>query len=137
MNFLYVHNAIKKNIGKLGVIITLESKNFNEKIKDFGHKLAMHIAASNPLAINITDMDKNILNKEKEIIAKELKNSNKPANIVEKISKAKLKKFTEENTLIDQIWIMDTKKKIKDVITELGKENSLIIKDFIRYKVGE
>ena len=137
MNFLYVHNAIKKNIGKLGVIITLESKNFNEKIKDFGHKLAMHIAASNPLAINITDMDKNILNKEKEIIAKELKNSNKSANIVEKISKAKLKKFTEENTLIDQIWIMDTKKKVKDVITELGKENSLIIKDFIRYKVGE
>ena len=137
VNFLYVHNAIKKNIGKLGVIITLESKNFNEKIKDFGHKLAMHIAASNPLAINITDMDKNILNKEKEIIAKELKNSNKSANIVEKISKAKLKKFTEENTLIDQIWIMDTKKKVKDVITELGKENSLIIKDFIRYKVGE
>ena len=113
------------------------SSNFNEKIKDFGHKLAMHIAASNPLAINITDMDKNILNKEKEIIAKELKNSNKSANIVEKISKAKLKKFTEENTLIDQIWIMDTKKKVKDVITELGKENSLIIKDFIRYKVGE
>ena len=109
----------------------------SEKVKDFGHKLAMHIAALNPLAIEADQIDKNILEKEKEIISKELKNLGKAANIVEKISKGKLEKFKQENTLINQIWIMDSKKTVKDVINELGKENSLIIKDFIRYKVCE
>ena len=137
INFSYVHTSVKKNIGKLGVIATIESKKFNEKIKDFGHKLAMHIAASDPLAIDVGQIDKNILEKEKEIIAKELKNSGKAANIVEKISKGKLEKFKQENTLINQIWIMDPKKKVRDVITELGKENTITIKDFVRYKVGE
>ena len=137
INFSYVHTSVKKNIGKLGVIATIESKKFNEKINDFGHKLAMHIAASDPLAIDVGQIDKNILEKEKEIIAKELKNSGKAANIVEKISKGKLEKFKQENTLINQIWIMDSKKKVKEVISELGRENNLIIKDFIRYKVGE
>ena len=137
MNFSYVHKLVKKNIGKLGVVVTVESKKFDEKIKVFGHKLAMHIAASNPLAIDVGQIDKNILEKEKEIITKELNNSGKAANIVEKILKGKLEKFKQENTLINQIWIMDSKKKVKDVITELGKENNPIIKDFIRYKVGE
>ena len=137
INFSYVHTSVKKNIGKLGVIATIESKKFNEKINDFGHKLAMHIAASDPLAIDVGQIDKNILEKEKEIIAKELKNSGKAANIVEKISKGKLEKFKQENTLINQTWIMNPKKKVKDVIAELGNENSITIKDFVRYKVGE
>ena len=137
MNFSYVHAALKKNIGKLGVVVCIESKKFNEQIKDFGHKLAMHIAASNPLVIEVSQLDKKMLEKEKEIISEELRNSNKDANIVEKILKGKLEKFIQENTLINQIWIMDPKKKVKDVIAELGKENSITIKDFVRYKVGE
>ena len=137
MNFSYVHSALKKNIGKLGVLVSVESKKFNEQIKNFGHKLAMHIAASNPLAVDFNQLDKKILEKEHEIISEELKNSGKDANIVEKISKGKLEKFKQENTLINQIWIMDQKKKVKDVIAELGKENSITIKDFVRYKVGE
>jgi elongation factor Ts len=137
MNFSYVHAALKKNIGKLGVVVCIESKKFNEQIKDFGHKLAMHIAASNPLVIEVSQLDKKMLEKENEIISEELRNSNKDANIVEKISKGKLEKFIQENTLINQIWIMDPKKKVKDVIAELGKENSITIKDFVRYKVGE
>ena len=137
MNFSYVHAALKKNIGKLGVVVCIESKKFNEQIKDFGHKLAMHIAASNPLVIEVSQLDKKMLEKEKEIISEELRNSNKDANIVEKISKGKLEKFKQENTLINQIWIMDPKKKVKDVIAELGNENSITIKDFVRYKVGE
>ena len=137
MNFSYVHAALKKNIGKLGVVVCIESKKFNEQIKDFGHKLAMHIAASNPLVIEVSQLDKKMLEKEKEIISEELRNSNKDANIVEKILKGKLEKFIQENTLINQIWIMDSKKKVKDVIAELGNENSITIKDFVRYKVGE
>ena len=137
MNFSYVHAALKKNIGKLGVVVCIESKKFNEQIKDFGHKLAMHIAASNPLVIEVSQLDKKMLEKENEIISEELRNSNKDANIVEKILKGKLEKFIQENTLINQIWIMDPKKKVKDVIAELGNENSITIKDFVRYKVGE
>ena len=137
MNFSYVHAALKKNIGKLGVIVCVESKKFNDQIKSFGHKLAMHIAATNPLAIDVNQLDKKILEKENEIISEELKNSNKDTNIIEKILKGKLEKFKQENTLINQIWIMDPKKKVKDVIAELGKENSITIKDFVRYKVGE
>ena len=137
MNFPYVHAALKKNIGKLGVVVCIESTKFNQQIKDFGHKLAMHIAASNPLAIEINQLDKKMLEKENEIISEELKNSGKSDNIIEKISRGKLEKFKQENTLINQIWIMDPKKKVKDVIAELGKENSITIKDFVRYKVGE
>ena len=137
MNFSYVHTALKKNIGKLGVVVCIKSTKFNQQIKDFGHKLAMHIAASNPLAIEINQLDKKMLEKENEIISEELKNSGKSDNIIEKISRGKLEKFKQENTLINQIWIMDPKKKVKDVIAELGKENSITIKDFVRYKVGE
>ena len=137
LNFSYVHTSLKKNIGKLGVIVCIKSTKFNEQIKDFGHKLAMHIAALNPLAIEVGQLDKRMLEKENEIINAELKNSNKDANIIEKISKGRLEKFKQENTLINQIWIMDPKKKVKDVIAELGYKNSITIKDFVRYKVGE
>ncbi len=119
------------------MIVCIESKTSNEQIKDFGHKLAMHIAALNPLVIEVSQLDKKMLEKENEIISEELKNSGKSDNIIEKISRGKLEKFKQENTLINQIWIMDPKKKVKDVIAELDKENSITIKDFVRYKVGE
>ena len=136
-NFFYIHTSIKKNIGKLGVILSIEAKNFDSKVDDFGHKLAMHIAASNPLSIDTGGLNKDILEKEKMIITEELKNLGKEKKITEKIANGKLEKFKQDNTLLNQIWIMDTKKKVKDIISELAKENSLIIKDFVRYKVGE
>jgi len=136
MNFSYVHTSIKKNIGKLGVIVSIESKNFNEKIKDFGHKLAMHVAASNPLVIDTPQFEQKIIDDEIKIISEELKNTGKKKDIQEKILKGRIEKFKQENSLINQNWVMDPKKKIKDVINDMGKENSLIIKDFIRYQVG-
>ena len=136
-NFFYIHTSIKKNIGKLGVILSIEAKNFDSKVDDFGHKLAMHIAASNPLSIDTGGLNKDILEKEKMIITEELKNLGKEKKITEKIANGKLEKFKLDNTLFNQICIMDTKKKVKDIISELAKENSLIIKDFVRYKVGE
>jgi elongation factor Ts len=137
MNFSYVHAALKKNIGKLAVVVCIEATKFNQQIKDFGHKLAMHIAASNPLAIEVSQLDKKILEKENEIISEELKNSGKNDKIIEKISRGKLEKFKQESTLINQVWVMDPKKKVKDVIAELTKEYNVTIKDFVRYKVGE
>jgi elongation factor Ts len=137
MNFSYVHASLKRNIGKIGVLVCIKSTKYNQQIKDFGHKLAMHIAASNPLTIEVSQLDKKMLEKENEIISEGLKNSGKSDIIIEKISRGKLEKFKQENTLINQIWIMDPKKKVKDIIAELGKENSITIKDFVRYKVGE
>ena len=136
-NFTYMHTSLKKNIGKLGVIVSINLKNSDDKTKEFGNKLAMHIAASNPLAIDIDYLDKNILNNEEKIIKEELKNSGKEPKIVEKILLGRIEKFKQDNCLLTQPWIMEPKKKVKEVIKELGKENTLIIKDFVRYKVGE
>ena len=113
MNFFYVHASLKKSIGKLGVVVCLESTKCNQEIKDFGQKLAMHIAASSPLTIEVSQLDKKMLEKEKEIISEELKNSGKSDDIIKKISRGKLEKFKQENTLVNQIWIMDPKKKSK------------------------
>ena len=110
VNFSYVHSAIEKGIGKIISIVKLNGIDAN-KDNDLGTKVAMHIAASNPLAIDKQNIDKKIVDKESEIIKAELKNSGKPDEMLEKISKGKISKFLSENSLLDQIWIMDPKKK--------------------------
>ena len=136
LNFFYVHSAIEKNIGKIVSVVKLEGlvKGKNEEI---GTKIAMHIAASNPLAINKDDIKKEIIDKELEIIKAEITNSGKPAEMAEKISKGKISKFINDNTLLNQIWIMDPKKKVSDILKENKVDKEIKILDFIRYKVGE
>ena len=97
----------------------------------------MQVASSSPLAIEKEGLDPNILKKEKEIITEELKNSGKDIKIVEKIALGKLNKFIGENTLLNQEWIMESKKKVKDIIKEFAGNDKIIVKDFIRFKVGE
>ena len=137
INFSYIHGSIKKNIGKLGVLLSLETTKTKDKIADLGKHLAMQVAASSPLAIDENDIDANILKKEKEIISEELKNTGKNTNIVDKIATGKLNKFIAENTLLNQEWIMEPKKKVRDVIKEVAGKEKIIIKKFIRFKVGE
>ena len=137
MNFSYTHSSIKKNVGKLGVLISLEGTISKNEILDFGKKLSMHVASFSPLAIDKDDLDQNILKKEQEIITEELKNSGKDIKIVEKIAIGKLNKFISENTLLNQEWIMEPKKKVKDILKEVAGKNRLEIKKFIRFKVGE
>ena len=134
INFSYVHNSLEKNIGKVVSIVQL---NKNNNLKDLGTKLAMHIAAQAPIAIDEKGINKEILNKELEIIKEELKNSGKKPEMIEKISKGKIKKFISDNTLLDQIWIMDTKKKVSQVIKEYSDGSEIKVLDFVRYKVGE
>ncbi len=134
--FSYLHTVVKDNLSKLAVIVSISTKENDEKIKIFGKQLAMHIAASNPLALNTKDIDVNIINKEEELIAEELKSSGKPDEIVKKISLGKLNKFKEENSLLNQAWVMEPKKKVKDIIKELNV-NDLEIVDFFRLKIGE
>ncbi len=135
-NFFYVHSAIEKNIGKIVSIVKIEGL-IKDKNEELGTKIAMHIAASNPLAIDKDGIDKKIVDKELEIIKAEIVNSGKPAQMVEKISKGKLSKFLNDNSLLDQIWIMDSKKKVLDILKENSLEKKLNILDFVRYKVGE
>ena len=135
-NYFYLHSIVKNNIAKLGVIVSIENDNYNEVIDNFGKQLSMHVAASNPLALTENDIDKEILEKEKKLINEELKDSGKPDNIVEKISLGKLQKFKQENSLMSQIWVMDTKKKVSDIIKELNFP-ALKVKDFFRLKIGD
>ena len=135
-NFSYVHNSLDKNIGKIVSVVKLEK---NEKIdlKEIGSKLAMHIAASSPIAIDENEIGRDILNKELEIIREEMKNSGKKGEMIEKIANGKLKKFVSDNTLLNQIWIMDTKKKVKEVLKSYSGEEEIKVLDFVRFKVGE
>ena len=128
-NSFYIHGAIEKKIGKIVSIVKISKKNNNE----IGKKIAMHISALTPICLEEKDLNKEIINKEMEIIKAELLNSGKQPEIVEKISKGKINKFISDNTLVNQIWIMDSKKKVSDIL----KENDIKIVDFIRYKVGE
>ena len=135
-NFFYVHNSPEKNIGKVISIVKLS--NANTKDLDFvGSKLAMHIAAQSPLAINDKGIKKDILDKEREIIIEELKNSGKKPDMIDKIANGKIKKFISENTLLNQTWIMDTKITVSEFLKQYSNNGQINIMDFVRYKVGE
>ncbi len=135
-NFFYVHSAIEKNIGKIISLVKLDGIEIG-KNDSIGNKIAMHIAASNPLAINKNDIDKNIVDKEFEIIKAEIVNSGKPKEIADKIANGKINKFLNDNSLLNQIWIMDSEKKVSEILEENSNTKKLKILNFIRYKVGE
>ena len=118
-------------------LLSLETTKSKKEILDLGKQLAMQIAASSPLAINKEDLDHGILEKEKEIILEELKNSGKDTKIIDKIAMGKLNKFIEETILLNQEWIMEPKKRVKDIIKGVAGKDKIEIKKFIRFKVGE
>ena len=135
-NFNYLHTVVKDNLSKLAVVVSLETKDTSENIKSFGKQLAMHVAASNPLALESNSINEKVIQKEQELINEELKNSGKPAEIAEKISLGKINKFKEENSLLSQAWVMEPKKKVQDIMKDLSVTD-LKIKDFYRLKIGE
>ena len=136
INYQYLHTVVKDNLAKLAVIVSLETKDNSDIVKTFGKQLSMHIAASNPLALESDLIDKKIIDKEQELVTEELKNSGKPDAIIKKISLGKMNKFKEDNALLTQAWVMEPKKKVKDVLKELAI-NDLKIKEFSRIKIGE
>jgi len=137
VNFSYTHTEIKKDIGKIGVLLSLETSMNKEKLSQLGKQLAMHVAASSPLSVDEDTLDQQIVAKEKEIITEELKNSGKDDKIIDKIATGKLNKFISDNTLLNQEWIMEPKKKVKDVIKEIAGKEKIVVKKFVRFKVGE
>ncbi len=135
-NFVYQHSVIKDNVSKLVVIVSLKTNDKSEKIDLFGKQLSMHIAASNPIALNANQIEKEIIEKEVNLIAEELKNTGKPEEIAKKISLGKINKFKDENSLMSQDWVMEPKIKVKDVLKNLEIPD-LEINEFIRLKIGE
>ena len=127
--YSYLHNSVSKDCGKIGVLVSLEGN----KDDDFGKKLAMHIAATSPLAMSENDLDSDLVDREKKIISEQLVSEGKPADIAEKILSGKLKKFYEENTLLNQKFVMDSDVSIKKLL----ENNNQTLINFVRFKVGE
>jgi len=136
VNNHYLHSVVKDNVAKLAVMVSLDTKDTSDTVKTFSKQLSMHIAASNPLALESNSIDQSIIDKEQELVSEELKNSGKSEDIAKKISLGKMKKFKEENSLLTQAWVMEPKKKVQDVLKELSI-NDLKIKEFYRIKIGE
>ena len=136
LNNHYLHTVVKDNVAKLAVMVSLDTKEISDTVKTFSKQLSMHIAASNPLALESSSIDQAILDKEQELVTEELKNLGKPDDIAKKISLGKMNKFKEENALLTQAWVMEPKKKVQDVLKELSITD-LKIKEFYRIKIGE
>ena len=136
VNSQYLHTVVKDNLAKLAVAVSLETKDNSEQVLNFGKQLSMHIAASNPIALDQGSIEQSIIDKEQELVTEELKNSGKSEDIAKKISLGKMNKFKEENALLTQPWVMEPKKKVQDILKELSVSD-LKIKDFVRFKIGE
>ena len=135
----YVHNAVRNGLGKIGVLVALESTADKAKLEELGKHIAMHIAATAPIALNIAGVAPEAVEHEKSIFAEQAKASGKPANSIEKMVEGRIRKFYEEVVLEEQAFIMDPDKKIKDIVADAAKECGTDIKltDFVFFKLGD
>ena len=131
----YIHNQVADNMGKIGVLVSLESDEEENKLEDLGRQIAMHIAATNPISITVEDIPKEILERERSILEEEARSSGKPEDIVEKMTEGRLNKFYQESVLLEQTFVVDGESKIKDILKTL--EKPVIISGFIRMELGE
>jgi len=135
----YVHNAAGPGIGKIGVLVALEGSAPVDKIEALGKSLAMHIAAASPLALNEEGLDEAMVERERAIAMEKAAESGKPQNIIEKMVDGAIAKFRKENALTSQVFVMDNKTPIKDVIASAAKEagGSIALVDYVRFQLGE
>jgi elongation factor Ts len=135
----YVHNAAAPGLGKIGVLVALESAADAGALQALGKQLAMHIAAANPLALNAEDLDPALLEREKAIAVEKANESGKPANIVEKMVEGSMAKFRKEHSLVSQLFVMDNKTPVADVVAAAGKDagSPIALKGFVRFQLGE
>ena len=135
----YVHNAATAGMGKIGVLVALESAANADALNALGKQLAMHIAAANPLALNAEGLDADMLARERAIAIEKANESGKPANIVEKMVDGTMAKFAKENALLSQLFVMDGKTPVADVVAAAGKDagSPIALKDYVRFQLGE
>jgi elongation factor Ts len=135
----YVHNTVKPGMGKLGVIVGLESTGDKAALADLGKQLAMHIANTNPLSVSPDDIDPAVVAKEREIFAEQAKESGKPAEVIAKMVEGRVRKFYEESTLLAQTFVIDGETKVQDVVkkAEAAVGAPIKVTGFVRYALGE
>ncbi|MDQ3482359.1 MAG: translation elongation factor Ts [Pseudomonadota bacterium] len=135
----YVHNAVAPGLGKIGVLVALESEAPAETLQALGKQIAMHIAAANPLALNGDDLDPEMVERERSIAMEKAKDSGKPQNIIEKMVEGGLAKFRKENALLSQLFVMDNKTPVADVLASSAKEagSGIELTAFVRFQLGE
>ena len=127
----YIHNPYRKNIGKIVSTVFYSSEENNDKVENFSKNLCMHIAASKPEAMDIDKLPAKLIESEKKIQEEMIKNSGKPSNVMEKILEGKMKKFYSEVTLLNQNFVMDTDKTVKEAINDFNTSNSLLLKNYV------
>jgi elongation factor Ts len=135
----YVHNQVVPGLGKIGVLVALESAAPSETLVALGKQIAMHVAAANPLALNADNLDPDLIERERSIAMEKAKESGKPQNIVEKMVEGGLAKFRKDNALLSQLFVMDGKTPVADVVAQAGKEagTPVSLAGFVRFQLGE
>ena len=135
----YIHSAIAPNLGKIGIIVGLESTGDKSKLETLGKQLAMHIAASKPEAVTTAEVDPKNLEREKEIFRTQAKASGKPDNIIDKMIEGRVRKYYEEVVLLEQVFVMDGKTKVSEVVANAAKEVGapVTVTKFVRFTLGE
>jgi elongation factor Ts len=135
----YVHNAVSPGMGKIGVLVALESAAPTATLEALGKQLAMHVAAAFPIALDETGVDADVIARERAIASEKAAESGKPAEVIAKMVDGAVTKFLKENTLINQLFVMDGKTKISDVVAAAGKDagTPIVLKDYVRFQLGE
>jgi len=135
----YLHNSVNSNSGKIGVLLSYESKENNDNVESFTKNLCMHIAATDPKSLTIEHLDEELVEKERSIYSEQLKSSDKPKEILSKIIDGKIKKFYEEVCLMEQFFVIDNKLRIKEIIANFNKEHNFDfkIKNYVIFKLGQ
>jgi elongation factor Ts len=135
----YVHNAIADGMGKISVLVALESTGNKEKLMELGKQIAMHIAAAKPQCLNKESVDQALIQRERDIFTEQSRASGKPDNIIEKMIDGRIRKFLEEIVLLDQVFVIDGKSKISDVVENAAKElgTSVVLTNYARFELGE
>ena len=135
----YVHNAAAPGLGRIGVLVALESKAEGAGLEDLGKKLAMHIAAAAPLALRGEELDPALVERERAIAREKAAESGKPADIIDKMVEGAMAKFRKENALLSQLFVIDNKTRVEDVVAAAGKEAGapIALKAYVRFQLGE
>ncbi|WP_271077561.1 translation elongation factor Ts [Aurantiacibacter sp. MUD61] len=135
----YMHNAAAPNLGKIGVLVALESTADAAVLEGLGKQLAMHIAAAFPQALTAEELDAEVIERERKVAAEKAAESGKPAEVQEKMVDGAIKKYAKENALLSQVFVMDNKTPIADVVAKAGKDagTEIVLKDYVRFQLGE
>jgi len=135
----YMHNAAATGLGKIGVLVALESSASADVLDSLGKQIAMHIAAAFPLALNADDLDRDLIARERAVAEEKARESGKPAEVQAKMVDGAIAKFAKENALLSQVFVMDNKTPIQQVVDQAGKEAGakIVLKDYVRFQLGE